>query len=266
MKNMDNVSYYQFQKELDYPVFVKFENPEFEINFSELLQSLGFHKVDNNELGTISIDKSSTKVLLIKEAGPRIAKQINQSHVGLESYGPESISPYGNYDVYRYRNVGLMVIGHGNYYWEMGVRNCTDHMEEVKVMLTRYISFALASQGVVGFWGVPVQEGLVIMKPKEANFESVFIDVDKGVFITTDGVKPIGADVQLLRLDHTIKGESRRMKKEELVSFLCHNTTYFSYHGLEYKLKHSIFEIVDFAEGHIYPFENFQPRSNLQLP
>ena len=55
MQDLKNISYYQFNQELDYPVFVKFEAPDFELNFQEILKSLGFSKVDNKKLGKIKI-------------------------------------------------------------------------------------------------------------------------------------------------------------------------------------------------------------------
>jgi hypothetical protein len=265
MKDLKNISYYQFYKDLDYPVFVKFESPDFELNFQEVLKSLGFSKVDNNKLGEINIDKS-TKVLAIKEAVPKVARQINTAHISMDRFGDESITPFGHYDLYRYRNVGMMVMGHGNYYWEMGVCFSEDKIQQIKVMLTRYVSLALSSSDVVGFWGVPVEEGFVVMRPDSASYESLFVDVHKGVILTQDGVKKLGAHLQILRLDETIHGMSRRMSKEALVSFLSTNTTYFSYNGLDQQLKRAIFELVYYADGIIYPVENFQPRSGLQLP
>ena len=266
MQDLKNISYYQFNQELDYPVFVKFEAPDFELNFQEILKSLGFSKVDNKKLGKINIDKHATKVLVIKEAMPKVARQINMAHHATDRFGDESITPFGHYDLYRYRNVGMMVMGHGTYYWEMGVCFREDRLTQIKVMLTRYVSLALTSQQVVGFWGVPVEEGFVVMRPKDSNFESLFIDIHKGIILTQDGVKKLGAHLQILRLDETIHGTSSKMSKESLVSFLCTNTTYLSYNGLDRQLKSVIFELVSYADGVIYPVENFQPRSGLQLP
>ena len=39
------VTYYQYQKELDYPVFVRFEDKDFEHSFSGILSSFGFTKL-----------------------------------------------------------------------------------------------------------------------------------------------------------------------------------------------------------------------------
>lgn len=265
MKDLKNISYYQFYQELNYPIFIKFESADFELNFQQILNDLGFSKVENKKLSKINIEKNTTKVLSIKEAVPKVVRQIRSIHFSSDRYGDESITPFGHYDLYRYRDVGMMVMGHENY-WEMGVCFREDRVLKIKVMVTRFLSLALASQEVVGFWGVPVEEGFVVRKPQEANFESLFIDVHRGVILTQDGLKKIGAHLQILRLDETIHGESRRMTRESLVSFLCTNTTYFSYKGLDYQLRMAIFELVTYAEGIIYPVENFQPRTGLQLP
>jgi hypothetical protein len=256
---MTQATYYQFQKKLGYPVFVRIEEQKMETRIQELLSSMGFEKLKPEELKGISFDKNQTKVLKISEANLRVCKQIDQSHA-LDNYGPENLTMLGNYDVYRYRNVGMMIFGDGNYFWELGLKPFEGKSNEVKVMITRFLSWALAPMGIIGFWGVPVDEGAVVMKPKEAKFESFFLDVKKGKMVSLDGVKEIEAGFQILRLDTTLRNTSRRMTKEELLSFLSTNTCYFSYHGIALSMKESLFDLISMVEGHTYPLENFQHR------
>jgi hypothetical protein len=51
------------------------------------------------------------------------------------------------------------------------------------------------------------------------------------------------------------------MSKEELLSFLTTNTTYFSFQSLPRELRETVLNLVKFSEGIIYPKENFEPRS-----
>jgi hypothetical protein len=261
MKN--EVSYYQYQKDLDYPVFVRFEDKDFELRFTTILDSFGFKKLTEDELKTVSLEQSQTKVLRIQKASLRVSKQIDQGH-SLDNYGPESITPLGSYDVYKYKGTGMLIFGGGDYFWELGVKSNVDKFtNEIKTMMVRYLSWALAPKGIIGFWGSPVDEGIVVMKPKESNFESIFIDVKSGVYITQDGVKDMPGGMQILRLDESLKGRTKRMSKEELISFLSTNNCYFSYQGLDTKVREAIYEFVTMVDGYVYPVENFKPRNEL---
>ncbi len=257
------IQYYQFHKELGYQVFVRFEDEEFESQYVETLGLLGFSKIKDEELKSITFDKHETKVLRVQEASARVAKQIYQGHA-MEKYGNEHLTPKGSYDVYGYKGVGMMVFGEGNYFWELGLIGNQEDPNAAKTVFTRFVSWALASQGVLSFWGVPVDEGMVVLKPIESNFENIFVDVKKNIFITEDGVKSIKAGGQILRLDESLKDSTRRMSKEALVSFLSMNSSYLSYQGIPFNLKQSILQLVGIVDGYIYPVENFQPRSNVE--
>jgi len=257
------IQYYQFQKELGYQVFIRFEDEEFESQYVDILMTLGFSKIKDEELKSITFDKNETKILKVQEATPRVAKQIYQSHA-MEKYGNEHLTPKGSYEVYGYKGVAMMVFGEGNYFWELGLIGNQADDNAAKTVFVRYIGWALASQGVLSFWGVPVDEGIVVMKPIESNFENILIDINKNIFISKDGIKPIGAGAQILRLDEMLKDRTRRMSKEALVSFLSMNSSYLSYQGIPFSLKQSILRLVDIVDGYIYPIENFQPRADVQ--
>lgn len=259
----EKVKYFQFKKELGYPIFIRIEEEEIELKLEGLISKMGFEKVESDQLKNISFHKNQTKVLKIKKANFRVSRQIDQSHA-LDTYGPENLTMLGSYDVYRYKNVGMLIFGGENYFWELGLKNIDSSQDEIKVIFTRFLSWALAPMGVVGFWGVPVDDGAVVMKPKEANFESFFIDVKKMKIISVDGIKDIFAGFQLLRLDATLKNSTRIMKKEALLSFLTMNTTYFSYQGIDINLKTAIYDFSILVDGYVYPVENFKPRKVVQ--
>ncbi len=257
-----NFSYYQFQKDLGYEVYLRFEDFEFENQFSETLEVMGFQKVERDKIKSLAFKQNQTRVLRVIKATPRISRQIGRSDFVFDKYGPESFSQMGSYDVYRYKNVGMMVVGNQNFLWELGVKSTKDQ-NAIRTILTRYLSFAMAPMGVVGFWGVPIEEGFVVMSPRAANFESVFVDLNKQVLITYDGVKYIEADLQILRLDTTLRDEMKGMKKEQLLSFLSMNTSHISYTGMDTAISSTIWELSQVASGYIYPESNFKPRMNI---
>ena len=152
-----------------------------------------------------------------------------------------------------------MIVGANSLFWELGVRS-TENQNALRVILTRFLSFAFAPLGVVGFWGVPIEEGFVVMTPKSSNFESVFIDLKKEKLLTYDGIKNLATDIQILRLDSTLRNEMKKMMKEELVSFLSMNTCHLSYSGIGKELSEAIYELVEISDGVVYPEQNFKPR------
>jgi len=259
MSENQNFSYYQYQVSLGYQVYIRFEDTDFEALLVEPLEILGFQKVEREKVKDIVYRPFQTKILKVVKATHRAAKQISIKQFSGFSQGLESLSQMGTYSVYKYHDIGMMIFGEGNYIWELGLKSTHNH-EVIRAIFTRYISFALASQGVVGFWGVPVDEGFVVMSGKQSQNEALFVDIDKDVLITYDGVKNLNGVVQILRLDSSMKNEVRRMKKEELLSFLSTNTTHLSYTGLETGLREAIYDLCDIAEGQIYPEDNFSPR------
>ncbi len=254
-------SYYQFQKDLGYEVYLRFEDFDFENQFAETLDLMGFQKVEREKLKHHTFNRSQTRVLSIVKANPRVARQIDRVDFTYDNYGPETYSQMGRYDVYRYKKVGMMILGEHSVLWELGIKSA-HNKNAIRTILTRYLSFALAPVGVVGFWGVPVEEGFVVMNPEAANFESIFVDLNKNIIMTYDGVKDLVPDLQILRLDTTLKGEMKVMKREQLLSFLSMNTSHISYTGLEHSIRQSIYELSGVAKGFIYPEENFKPRMN----
>jgi hypothetical protein len=254
-----NYSYYQYQKELGYEIYLRFEDFDFENQLTDTLDVMGFNKVERDAIKDQSFNRYHTKVLNIVKASPKVSRQIDRADYVFDKYGPESLSKMGSYDVYRYKNVGMMILGDGNFLWELGLKSTNDE-SALRVVLTRFLSFALASRGVVGFWGVPIDEGFVVMNQKNSNSEAIFVDLKKSVIITFDGCKSIASDLQILRLDSTLNNSMKRMKPEDLLSFLSMNTTHLSYSGFEFNVKETIYELSKVALGFVYPEENFKPR------
>jgi hypothetical protein len=200
------------------------------------------------------------------EASARVARQIG-IYRDTDQYGQESFNPMGDYNVYRFKGMAMMVMGDVNTQWHLGLVNI-DHEKSyvvLKQVLNRFLGHALATFGVVGFWGVPVDEGFVVMTPQMSNGEAIFLDWQNQAILTQEGRKELDPLTQVLRLDSSLSGRSLDMKKEQLISFLSTHTTYLSHQGLHFKIKEQIYIMSQELQGVIYPLENFQGRSNLSL-
>jgi hypothetical protein len=262
MSEAKKTVYYQFDRIQDLPIYVRFEDQNLETVLQDLLKEVGFAKIDEEDFKSHKLTANKTRVLNVVEASVRVTKQIG-SFVETDTYGAESFTPLGDYDVYRYKGMAMMVTGDNNYQWHLGLVNIAHEKsyEIYKQVFNRYLAFTLASYGVVGFWGVPVDEGFVVMNSQMSNGEAVYIDWKNQKILTQDGAKSLNPFTQVLRLDSTLKGRSIEMRQEELLSFLSTHTTYMSYTGLHHKLKEQLIIMASEIHGVVYPLENFQHRS-----
>lgn len=257
----EKLTYFQFQKEIEYSLFIKIETDQLNDNLKHTFNSIGFNEITEKEFKEKDLQRYKTRILSVKEATHKVARQISHSFLGMERYGNENITTQGNYEVYRFKNVGMMVLSQMTYEWELGLIDLEEKQDQIKIMLTRFITWSLVEQGVVAFWGVPVEEGLVVMNQKESAGEAVFLDVNNHKMITQDGTKKLPPYIQFLRLDPVLRGETKLMSKEELLSYLTTNVSFFTVSKLPFDLVRNIKNIVHFSEGIIYPKENFEPRS-----
>jgi len=257
-----NFIYFQYRPELNYQVFLRFDDEDFAGELKDTVEVMGFEKVEPKKVKNIKFKRDETKVLKVTRASAGVSRQIDQVGYSMNGLGAESLQPQKGYDVYRYRGVGMMILGSGNYLWELGLKSSQDNQDKIRVIFTRFLSFALAKQGIIGFWGVPVEEGFVVMKAKDSNAESIFVDVNKEIILTYNDVRPMQGDLQILRLDDSYRNELKVMRREVLLSYLSTNTCYFSYGGFEPEIKQALYEISRVAQGIIYPARNFKPRTD----
>jgi len=265
-----NYTYFQYFKGMNLPVYIRLQTSHFNSEVVELLKSLKFDELSSTESETAMENFSQEKfgkLLTIKEASPGVMRQIGL-YSESDKFGSESIHPKETYNIYRYRGVGLMIYGHSFKEWEMG---CTDDFATSrfelasKIILMRFLSWSLAPLGIIGFWGVPVEEGIVVQKPIEASGEVVFIDVFKRWLYTQDGQKKMKSSFKVLKLDSSLKDRSIKMGPEQFLSFLSAHCSYFSYGAMTVPTRQMIQSLCRTYEGLIYPTESFQPRTNLNL-
>lgn len=118
----------------------------------------------------------------------------------------------------------------------------------LRVMLNRYLTWALAPHGIIGFWGVATGDGFVVMKQSQSFGEAVFVDVTKRRTFSSAGAKPFEGIFTILRAD---KGATpgKFIGAEELVSFLSTHTTYFSNQGLPAGLRKAALSLGAMSRG-----------------
>ncbi len=262
--------WYQFRKELDWPIYVRFHPNEFDHEVGDFLTLQKFHKLSETE-GQEAYKKvlkdSRAKVLTMKDANIAVARQIT-SLVESDRYGEESIVAQIGYKVYRMKNLALMIYSFNSKEWEIGIIKGFGSKQELwksKIVLNRFLSFSLQSFGVVGFWGVPIDEGMVVQRYQESRGEAVFIDVQNEQVISLDGIKKLSPRFKVLRLDPTLKNRNIKMTQEELLSFLSSHCSFFDLTGLTVPVRQMVQKLARMTEGLYHPEESFKPRTDLSL-
>ena len=132
-------------------------------------------------------------------------------------------------------------------------------------ILNRFLSWALAPLGMIGLWGVPVDDGLVCMRPGQSEGEAVFVDVYHRRIFSVDGIKRMGPRFKVLRLDSTLHGKNIRMSSEELLGLLLHHCAFFDVGGPSVPVRQMVQEMSRLFEGLYHPRESFRQRSGLPV-
>jgi hypothetical protein len=264
-------TYLQYFKDLDLPIYVRLDLSEFDSHILTLLNKMNFAEIveqkDIDEIHLRINKEGGARLLTFAEASSKVARQIDLVAES-DRFGHESIVPKENYNVYRYKGMSLMVYAFSAPEWQIACY--PDFGIEADVLaarsvMNRFLSWSLSSLGYVGFWGVPVDEGMVVLRQSDSEGEAVFLDVRRKRMLTLDGHRKMNSRFNMIKLDSAISGKNLRMSNEELLSFLSQYCTYFDYNGLSIPVRQLIQTIVQNTEGLLHPKDSFKPRTDLSL-
>jgi hypothetical protein len=253
-QNYDNYDYFKAFRGCDYPIYLKCQIHNFPQEFFQFLTNLGFEKIDDNKKGAVDLlikRSPHSRVLVISEVSHMVARQIENS----VQNGEEIIQKEG-YKIYGHKKNAIIIYSMLNQEWQMAIYpHFAMDIKEIKgrttgrTVFNRFLSWALAPLGIVGFWGKISAEGMIVLKPDEAEGEAVFFDIKKGVFLTIDGSKKVKSDFKFIRIDRTLKTNGRFMGKEELLSFLTHYCTFLDNIGVTIPIRQMIQTLVKSIPG-----------------
>lgn len=230
--------YFQWQKTLGLPVFLRVPVELLEGRLLKLLTDLGFGELSAAEQKVAALNRAGSRVISLSRASARVARQVSLGDTP-DRYGSETLSFSLGAQVYIHRRIGMLVFSLGRPVWELGVASSLETTEELmglRVMLNRSLSWALAPFGVLGLWGITTDQGIVVMRQQQSFGEVVFIDAQKGQLFTSTGVSRIEGQFKIYRADKP-GTQGQRMSGEELVSFLSTANTYLSHDALPAALK-----------------------------
>lgn len=233
-------NYYQYRKLHHYPIYVRVGADEISPKFQHLLGELGFGLLTEAEVKKISLQKASSRILTVQNAGPRVERQISGSDL-LDKYGSESLSLLHGTPVYTYRRVGLLAMPTGRNLWDLAVSSeiiHTDQMVGLRVVLARFLAMSLADLGILCYWGTVKDGAVVLMKQSQSFGESVLIDFERKTVFSQGGEMRFTTLLRILRKDVEGRG---KISREELISFLSVSSCLLSFSGVTPAMKRSIY-------------------------
>lgn len=256
--------YFQYQKGHSLPVFVRYDATTHSSDLSAVLNAMRFSECNETDYKDAA-KTEHVRLLDIQEASPAVARQITYV-AGSDRYGAESIVPKDGYRVYRHKGVALIVYAFSASEWTMGCdASFGSNEREARVVLNRYLSWALAPLGVVGFWGVPVEEGIVVMNQRDSEAEAVFVDIRGRKVFSIDGSDRMKPRFHVIRLDGTLRNRNLKMNQTEMLAFLAASTSFIDAQGLSVAVRQMIQSMARDVDGLVHPRESFKPRTDLSL-
>jgi hypothetical protein len=250
-------TYYQFRKAYSYSVYVRFKDSETNSKLTHLLSEMGFTALTEKESRKISLQRGDTKILTVQEASSRLEQQINGSDL-MDKYGSESLSIQLNTPVYTYRKVGIMVMPANKGLWDLALHSSishTDQMVGLRVIIVRFLSQALADQGVLSYWGTVKNDSVIIMKQATSFGEALFIDCSNRVVFSNGGEMKIHSSLKIVRKDKEAPIKTY-MSREDMIGFMSVSTCLLSFNGISYPMKKAIYDISANASGTYSVTEN----------
>lgn len=253
----EKYTYYQFAKEQSLPIYIRLRVAEFDPEVVGFLQVMNFTELSEKEgesAQQIIATSQMAKVLTIDEATPMVASQI-RSNFQDDKYGMESIVQKPGYNVYRYKNMAMIVLSLASNEWLMGTFPEFGHTNkeyECRVVINRYLSWALAPMGIAGFWGRKLKEGIVLGRMNEVKGEVVFIDVrNRTLFSKRESVSLKNSEV-FIKIDPLHKSSPARMRFEDAQAFLAIHSSYFGANGMPLAIRQVVATIA--KNFHSYKF------------
>ncbi len=263
--------YFQYCRELGHSVYLRYSEQIFSPKLANFLEDMGFDPLEEREVIELMAKKprenNKFRILTLVEASLRVSAQIQRT---LESdrFGQESVVPREGYKVYRFKNTALMVYSERTNFWEMGCFSDFGSGKDLfayRSVINRYLTWALVPHGVLGFWGVPIEEGVALLRPGEGEANAVFFDIFNRKMIFGREVRSFPQPLKILELDKNLEQQNRSMRQEELLGLLSRRNTYLSISRHPVPVRQILQKLSSLGQGYVHGREFFRTKTDLAL-
>lgn len=270
----DQMSIFRLRKDLDYPVYLKVDLSGFGEGLKAFIFNSGFELmegVSEDDISDLLGRASHSRVLSITLASNNVMRHVDQAQES-DLYGFESLVPRDGYSVYRYKREGIIVYSSSASVWKLGCRSNfgegSGSAKAYKIILNRYLSWALAPMGVVGFWGRYSNSELEFLKQNDSDGELVFLDMYRNIGFNNKTFWTLGPEFRMVKRgghgSNSLK-EGHVIRQEEFISLLSMNCSFFDYKGLSLPIRQMIKRISQLYTCRISSGPEKVPRRDLSL-
>ena len=265
-----NLTYFQYQKGLQMPIYIRVDLKSFDPHLSLLLKGMNFESLSAEEAKGVPerVDrKVGGRLLTLEEASPIAAKKIDFAGE-LGKYGEESVVPGYGCRVYCYRGVAMMPYSYQSPLWGLGCFKDfggEKNVDSYRIVINRFLSYALAPMGIIGLWGEFLDEGIALCKQNRSSGKVVFVDVKNESVLSSEGFSRMSSRFKVFRLGSEYLNRDSRMSPEELVSCLFSHLTYFDYEGPQIPVRQAVQALAKLVTGIDCSPSKFYSMSDLSL-
>ena len=258
--------YFQYVTQMDCPIFLRCERPDSTEQaqaLQDFLEQQQFCSISYGQFQHYSNAAADHyRVLTIRQASARVARHLGHPEYS-EGLQREQIIAQKGHWLYRLVGHGVMVYSRDFADWELGLcRPLGDSASHTihRIILNRFLAWALAPLGICGFWGVCCDEGVVVMKKTMTLGEACFLDLGNDCLISSKGVKTLDANFCFIRLSSSLREGRRMMSAEQLLSFLSAHCAFFQQQGESRLVRQMIEGLCLNYRGRIYPRAHLLPQ------
>ncbi len=240
---VEKMVYFQYSKELGYPIFIKCNEEEMPSLFMDMVKELGFDKISSEDVQSLKFNNRGVNVLEVTMATPSVSQKIGKRSF-IDNFGAESTTPKQDHLVYRHLGRALVIYSFKNSYWKMAITDDFSPGPELwryRAVLNRFLSWTLSISGVVGIWGKFIEDDMVTMNQQQAQGNAIFVDIEKKKIFQGETIKNLVIGSEIFRVVNDSPSANKTLKKEELIGHLFHNCTYFDYRGVTKVLKNKLY-------------------------
>ncbi|MEC7183511.1 MAG: hypothetical protein VXW15_12405 [Bdellovibrionota bacterium] len=256
-------NYFYLGEELNYPIYLKVQDQAVPKEIVDMILSFGFKALDeerSKEIESVLREREDSRVLDIRCASPDVRLQLSRIQES-DLYGFESIIPQNGYNVYRYKDGGVLVFSSSANIWKLGCwtgfKEGDDLKKAYNIILNRFVSWAFVEHGVIGFWGRILGKEIELLKQKESNGEAFYVDTEKNVAFNFKGELLSIQNVDIVREERGVvmapNKKKRAVSKERFISLLFGSCTFFDLKGLSVRVREMIVKIAKTQCGYIKP-------------
>ena len=245
----DQISLFRLREELDYPLFIKVDLTQFGTGLQDFINSSGFELMEGmtgDDTQDLLGSAPHSRMLSITLASSAVMRQVDQAQES-DLYGFESLVPREGYNVYRYKKVGIIVYSPSANVWKFGCRSDfgegKNFFKAYKVIINRFLSWALAPMGVIGFWGHYSKPKVEFLRQSDSDGEAIFMDMYKNKGFSSKESWIMGPEFRLVkkdRHDKKLSKEGRYISQEEFISLLSTHCSFFDFKGLSLPVRQMI--------------------------